>query len=304
MADDRGMTKQRRQPFAAKPIEATPIQGAPAAFDSVRDEIAAVPASALAPINLEIPPAARRGLVVAERLAPLMPEFALLYDLDLRAIGKLQTYALALLHAQALVDLTEREVTPLSALVAEATPLRANLLATAEMLAHFGLVSAERLAGIHRRRGFAALADDLLTLALLLRGAWDRVKDKVCVTRADVERAVSLSGCLHKALGTRESEVDPLIEPCDPRFVRAQAYTLFVRAYAECRRAVTYLRWHQGDVRRIVPSLRPRRTSRTSVVLDAVDGASNRLEPGGASEPANGPMPASSESATEVLAGA
>lgn len=265
------------------------MHGAPAAFDSVRDEIAAVPADALAAINVEIPRAARRGLVVAERLGPLMPELAKLHDLDLHAIEHLRTYALALIHAQTLVDLAEVEATPLSVLVKEAAPLRTNLMATVEMLAHFGLVSAERVATIRRGKGFVDLADALLALALVLRGAWDRVADKVCVSRADVDRAVTLSAAMNKALGVRESGTEPLVEPSGPRFVRAQAYTLFVRAYGECRRAVTYLRWHQGDVRQLVPPLRPRRTAHSRVAAPARGSTGGSPDAAGASEAGRDP---------------
>jgi hypothetical protein len=38
--------------------------------------------------------------------------------------------------------------------------------------------------------------------------------------------------------------------------LRARAFTVFARAWEECRRAVTYLRWHEGDADKLVPSLR------------------------------------------------
>lgn len=299
------MDKQRRQPTPALPLETHIVQSAPAAFDSVRAEIAAVPADALASVNLEIPRAARRALVVADRLAPLMPELAKLHDLDLRAIERLRIYALALLHAQALVDLAEEEATPLSVLVAEATPLRASLIATVEMLAHFGLISIERVEGIRRTKAYADLAAHLLTLALVLREVWDEVKNRVCVSRADVDRAVALSAALSKALGIREASPDPLAEPSDCRFVRAQAYTLFVRAYDECRRAVTYLRWHDGDVMQIVPSLRPRRARRARGESTEGTPKDDSLDSNRVSEVGRGPstMPFAS-TAADALAGA
>lgn len=290
-----GMNKKTRQATPApNHLETLIAQSAPAAFDLVRPEIAAVPANALAPINLDIPPAARRGLVVAERIGPLMPELAKLHRLDFRIVSNLHTYALALIHAHALVDHTEEEVPPLSVLVAEATPLRASMLATADMLAHFGLVTIERVDAIRRGKGYADLADDLLALALLLRALWGQVKDRIFVTRADVDRAVILSTALHKALGTRESDADPLAEPSDPRFVRAQAYTLFTRAYRECRRGVIYLRWHEGDALRIVPSLRTRRPSQPKLddEVELEDAADDLLDPGVGDEPENASMPA------------
>ena len=37
--------------------------------------------------------------------------------------------------------------------------------------------------------------------------------------------------------------------------LRVRAFTLFVHAYSNARRAVTYLRWHEGDADSIAPSL-------------------------------------------------
>ena len=78
-----------------------------------------------------------------------------------------------------------------------------------------------------------------------------------------------------------ESDTEPLVEPSGARFVRAQAYTLFVRTYDECRRAVTYLRWRQGDALQIVPPLRPRRTAHRSMgaSLDADDASKAERDP-------------------------
>jgi hypothetical protein len=264
VADNASMRRRTRRTVANHPLDTLIAQSAPAAFDSVRAEIAAVPAHALVPINLDVLPAARRGLVIAERIAPLLPELAKCPYLDLHAINGLHTYSLALIHAHALIDHAEAAALPISVLVTEAIRLRGNLMATAEMLSHFGFISPERVEAIRRGKGYANLADDLLALGLLLRSLWHRIKDRVLVAREDVDRAMVLSASLHKALGSRESNADPLVEPNDPRFVRAQAYTLFYRAYDECRRGVTCLRWHDGDARHIVPSLYSRRPPQSS----------------------------------------
>jgi len=42
-----------------------------------------------------------------------------------------------------------------------------------------------------------------------------------------------------------------------PRRARAQAYTVLVWAYDQCRRGVTFLRWCNGDVDQLVPPLHP-----------------------------------------------
>jgi hypothetical protein len=236
-------------------LETLIAQGAIRAFESIRTEIAAVPAEALHPINLDVPRAARQGLVVAERLVPLLPELSIMSHLDFAKVEKLPTYALALLCAHEQTELPDERAVPLAELLVEAVPLRADLLQTAEMLAHFGLVSSERVAFIRSGHGYADTAADLQALGVLLGGAWSTIKDKVAITREQVDRAIPLSAKLQRAIGVREAEEDPLMERTDPRHVRVQAFTLFVSAYDECRRGVSHLRWHEGDAAEIVPSL-------------------------------------------------
>lgn len=157
-------------------------------------------------------------------------------------------------------------------LLAEATPLRELMLRGAELLALAGYVSGERVAAIRSGQGHADTADDLQALVRLYRETWGRVHDKVPVTKDMITRALTLSTELNLALGGRDlDDEDPLAERSDPAHVRAQAFTLFVRAYDECRRGVAYLRWHHGDAMAIVPSLYPRRGRRAGEPEEAAN---------------------------------
>jgi hypothetical protein len=241
------------------------IDTASQAFALVRTEIEAVPADALIAINVDISRAARRGLVAAERVEPLLEDLTELRHFDVRMVRMLGTYALALLHTHELVTEGGGDLPPLPVLLAEATPLREGLLRTAELLAHYELVSSERVATIRHGHGHADTADDLQALGRLFNELWPRVHDKVVATRAQVDRALTLSAKLHKALALHEVETDPLTRHTSRRHLRAQAYALFFRAYEETRRGVTFLRWYEGDARGIVPSLYPRKPRRPSV---------------------------------------
>lgn len=238
------------------------------AFASVKDEILAVPTSALLPTNLDILRAAGRGSVAAERIAPLLPELEKLYGLDFKRIAWLGIYALALVHAHDLATEVGAEVLALPALLEEATPLREDLLRSAELVAYFGVVPVERVAAIRRGHGHFDTAGDLLALGRMFVEIWDRVHGKVFVTRAMVERATVLGGLLNKALAHRELENSPLAPNTDRRHLRAQAFTVFARAYDETRRGVSYLRWHEGDAHLLVPSLYPHRPRRSDPASD------------------------------------
>jgi hypothetical protein len=271
-----------------KPSASTPAPGhAAAAFASVKDEILSVPAHELLPINLDIPRAAGRGSLAAERIAPLLPALSLLPGLDFRRIERLGIYALALHHSHDLVTEVRTEAVALHALLAEATPLKEDMLRSAELLAHFGIVSSERVAAIRSGQGHADTADDLIALGRLFDEAWDRVEGKVLVTREQIDRAPVLGGQLHKALAAREVEPSPLVPPTDRRFVQAQAFTLFARIYDQARRGVSYLRWLEGDAHLLVPSLYPHRPRRTGTTAeDTSSDITSNVSPEDTTEPA------------------
>lgn len=272
---------------ARTPLRTITTPTAAAAFAMVLPEIQALPASEIIRTNLGMERAARRGLAVAQRLRPLLPELRGLPDLDDHAIEAMPDYALAVLHAHDLAtEAGGANRTQLAALLQEAVPLREILLCSAELLALTGYVPYERVAAIRSGQGHVDTVDDVQALGRLYLELWDRVHDKVPVTRAMVERALTLSAELHRLLGAQEIvEDDPLVEPSDPVHMRAKAFTLFLRAYEECRRGVTYLRWNHGDASAIVPSLYPRRSRRTTEVAETEGAASDGLD-----EAANGPV--------------
>ncbi len=271
-------------------LETIIVLGAPTAFETVREEIVAVPTTSLVRRNLNIPRAARRGLMVAQRIEPLRAELSTMSHLDYPKVEKLPAYALALLYAHEQVEAAEQAEVSLADLLVKAVPLRADLMKTGEMLAHFGIVSSERMAQIRAGQGHADTAADLLALGLLLGGIWSAIEDKVVVTREQVDLAIPLSAQLQRAIALREGDEDPLVEPSGVRHVRAQALELFLGAYEECRRGVSHLRWYQGDAAIIVPSLYSGRSGRTRSE-EGDDDAGNLLDPSSASRPEDEPAP-------------
>ncbi|WP_438043097.1 hypothetical protein [Sorangium sp. So ce128] len=95
-------------------------------------------------------------------------------------------------------------------------------------------------------------ANDLVALSALFSGSWPEIAGKTAATEAEVRRAGELGPELLAALGVREHGAPGPSEAADRR---ARAFTLFVDAYDQTRRAVTYLRWKEDDVEAIAPSL-------------------------------------------------
>ena len=287
-AEKKGMAKKTKPTTSAITLPTNIARTAPEAFEAVREEIEAVSASDFVHNNLDQARAARRGIAVADRIEPLLPALALLPDFDFRAVSNLRCYALAVLYTHDLAtEGGEAAAAELAVLLQEAMPLRELMLGGAELLALAGYVSKDRVAAIRSGQGHADTAGDLLALGRMYLELWKLVKDKVPVTRAMAERAIELSADMNAVIGVREIEdEDPLAEKeRDPSYLRAQAFTLFVRAYMECRRGVAYVRCHHGDAGAIVPTLYAKRR-RGEVVSDAEDEVveDEVLGPGGVEE--------------------
>ncbi|WP_437899521.1 hypothetical protein [Sorangium sp. So ce124] len=241
----------KKKPAPKKP--ATPPQAA-AAFDKVAPEIDALERDALLPINLDIPRAVSQVLGVLPGLLALRPLIAeRLPTHDIGLVDRLETYALAAWYAHLAWLSSGGAQNGLKQLVEEAVPLRANLLGDAEALARRGLVDAETVADIRTGNGHMDTANDLVALSALFSGSWPEIAGKTAATEEEVRRAGELGPELLAALGVREHGAAP--GPSEAADKRARAFTLFVDAYDQTRRAVTYLRWKEDDVDAIAPSL-------------------------------------------------
>jgi hypothetical protein len=244
--------KSKPMPSAAKP--GVPKEAAEA-FAKVEKEIEALEVDDLEPINVDIPRAvavavgavphvlALRGQVVEE-----LPRF------PIKKLEGLGNYALAAWYAHllALPETLEKE---LGALLEEAAPLREDMLVAAEALAHKGYLDPTSVKSIREGQGNIDKANDLVALAALFSREWGKVKNKTTVEWREVEQAAALGPKILVALGARDQPGVKAPNAGDPAQRRARAFTLFVRAYDECRRAVHYLRWHEDDADEIVPSL-------------------------------------------------
>lgn len=234
------------------------------AFARLETEIEALPPDQVQPVNLDVPRAVAVAIGAAPhihalraRLVDELPRFPIRYA------DEIATYAMAAWFAH-LLALPATAEGQLAALLEEATPLRADLLVAAEALAHKGYFDAKVVAAIREGRGNIDTADDLVALSALFAREWDDVSHKTTVEWAEVQRASELGPQILVALGERDQPGIKAPNPADPAQRRQRACTLFVRAYDECQRAVSYLRWHEDDVDSIAPSLwagRPRRSS-------------------------------------------
>jgi hypothetical protein len=239
-------------------------------YQRLSDEIRAVPDSALVGINIAVPPAVATVLGAVPRIRELRPSMASLPAVDIAEIDKLEDYALALAHAHTLYLAASEPPQPIEQLVTDGTSLRHLLLADATALAARGHVNEQRLKEVRGSTGYLDLAFDLTTLAALMREALSAGANRPVVYPAELDRAETIAEQLMAAVGSR-TQVPAVVAAAGD--VRQRAFTLMVHAYDEARRAVSFLRWRQGDADAVAPSLYAGRTGKRRTGAAAQDHA-------------------------------
>ena len=238
----------------------------------------------LAPINIDIPLSVSIALGVLEGLRDLRPSLVQqLPEHDIAQFDKLETYALAAWYAHLLHLPPASPSSPVKALLDEAVPLRAALLGDAEALVRRGLFDQALFDEIRAGQGHVDTANDLVALSAGFSEIWAQIEGRTAATEQEIDRAAELGPLLLAALGVREH--GPAPGPSDAADRRARAFTLFVRAYDQARRAVTYLRWNEGDADAYAPSLYRGRGGRGA----ASGGSTTAPAPEPAAAPASAP---------------
>lgn len=245
---------ERKKVTHPKGRERVKVSGeAQKALAAIAGELAALEADDVLRVNVDVARAVSIVLGSEPKLLAYESEINdVLPNHDVSKLSKLRTYALAALYAH-LDAQTVPQRTDLTVMIKEGTALKQTLIIAADALAHAGLVDGERLAEIKRGSGHLDLASDLVALSALFDVSWNQIEGKTFVQSADVERASTLGTTLLVAIGAKnhsENRASP--EVLDRKH---RAFTLLFRAYDEARRALSYLRWHEGDVELIAPSL-------------------------------------------------
>lgn len=290
----------------ARPAKAPPAQvpsispaAALAAYARVEPRLVALRPEDLVTVYVEVPRAVNAVLGALPHLRGMRDEIvANLPNHPIEQLDELEDYALAAWYADLLYTTPVTE-TDTKQLTEEATGLREALLVAAEALAHRNLLDAKRVAEIRKGRGHSDLASDLTTLAEVFRASWDRVRAKTAVEEAELNRAADLGVRLMIALAAKPGKGAAGGQPkiTDAADRRARAVSLVAKAYEECRRAVAYLRWHEGGDSELASSLLQKPRGRKPKSADAgasAEGAEKAEASEGADtggEPANDGQP-------------
>ena len=239
-----------------------------AALESVRPRLMALPTAKLRIINLDIATIILTIMGALPLLRALRPAIAAMLGEAMAVnIDELPIFAQAMAqaHSEYLIALAPTDVQKLSdEVVAE----RDVLVSDAGTLVKRKLLQAGELGELRGNVGFANQIFDVFQLVTLYRKHWPEVEGHTGVKLADLDRAEQLAQRFARVLSERETvaaEAGVLGE------LRQRAFTMLVDLYDQVRRAVMYLRWTEGDVESIAPSLWAGRGKRNGQNAPAAD---------------------------------
>jgi hypothetical protein len=257
--------------FHASPTEAAE------AYERARSDLAALAPEEVGRVRLTPTTVVSTVFGALPVLETLGDDIKGLPHIDHPLLGKLYDVTLALYYVSLLVMHASDDKAQVAELLVEGAPLRERLLISAETLVVYGLVDGKQVASIRSGTGHDDTANDLGALAQFYRALDPEVRAKTLVTKADIDRSAELSLLLLAALGRRRLGSDGAGTATRYLDDKARALRLVMRSYGELRRAVTFLRWHEGEADQFVPSLFAGKRRRSPSANEPTDGPADAL---------------------------
>jgi hypothetical protein len=259
------------------------LEDAELAYNRVKPEMDALSLEELSTMNVDVVSAASIALGVADRILAHRDRMAKLPEFEIGHVDKLIDYAKAAWYSY-VTNLPAPEPGDAAQLMNEVSELRAKLLMWAAPLVGAGKFEPAAIARIKEGAGNKDTPSDLVALVGLYRSKWDDVKAICGVTEQELTRGAEIGPAVFALVSRREFQTASSISDGSLRVRRA--WTLLDRAYAQSRRALSFLRFDDGDVDTLAPSLRRNLGTRPSTPSEP---APAPTPPVGA--PQNGPTP-------------
>lgn len=224
-----------------------------AAYERMRAAIAAVPSETLVPIRIDVDTAVATATSVLPAIRALRADIvAQLPRFDLSRFDQLEDRTLAMHYVNNSLREATSAAPDLPAMYARAVELRDTLVDAMRVLARYRILDAAVVENAGKAKGYRAVAGELQGLARVMREHAAEVAGKTPVTPPQLDRAEALAEEVFAGLDERAKRER---ESTSANLERQQAYTLFVSAYNDARRAILYLRDEAGDADTLAPSL-------------------------------------------------
>lgn len=282
------MTKSHHESESAQPISLA----LRADFDASQKQREAIEADARYSYDLSA------GYVLVSSVLPTLRTFEpqlekALPEFDTKLLQTVEVYGRAALYAQG-VDrsTTSNNGDAHAKLVEELESLYGRLYRNADFLSGEGLFSRAVLNNARTGTSVRDRAADLRTLAIEFAENESALSGRTLVTRDVIERAFAVAQAVLDSLAAREALTEAQLAA---QRDRQRAGVLFYRAYNEIRRAISWLRWNEGDADKLAPSLHSLNARRSS----RGDSSSDERDPDAPSKPEQ-PAPLPSDKRDEL----
>ena len=271
---------------------ASPVANEIVAFKHYQDtesELKAMPASQVKHINLDTKFVVATALGVLPKLQPYHDQIAALPGYNIQQFEAIERFAGTLVQADAYHSIATSPPDDLVEVQAEGAELREVMYVDAQVQVRRGLINGDSLGELNGPVGYKNLGADLQSLSTIYFTNWDKLAGTTSVKQEEIQRAQQISFYLFRAAGRKEQSPAVVAETAD---MRARAFTLLTDAYDNARRAIIYLRWHEGDADIICPSLFAGRSNGRGKAADA--SGNKPATPGANPTPNANPTPAAS----------
>jgi hypothetical protein len=271
-------------------------------YQRMAPRMAALDPAELQAVNLDITSSVATALGALPEVRAIRPQIVdQLPRLDLTDIDELEDIAMALSYANTQYLTACAPPDDFQQLTDEGLELRDTLRGEAEQLARRGRINPQSLKELSGASGYKNLAKDLQILCSVLRENWPQIDGKCGTTLAELEQTERVSGRILRSVGLREQAPVAVSGVAENR---QRAYTLFVRTYDDVRRAVSFLRWKEGDADLVAPSLWAGRGGRRKpdVIEPVASGSGAPATNASAGGAATGTAPAAGKAAGEAAA--
>jgi hypothetical protein len=240
------------------------------AFRELLPEMDALSDAELVAPTVDIMSAVAVVLGVLPRLQALRPQIEKeLATFDLARFDRLELYAKALHHANALYRIANTPKVSIAQRAEELTEIRDRLLTDAQSLANYKLIDPENLKQCKTAVGYKPLAADIAILLTVFKEHWPSIRNRTPVSIEVLNDANDRAEELLEAVALKDQTMVTVSEASERR---RRAFVIFERAYRDAQRAVTYLRAEHEDAELVAPSIfvkRPKRRADSEQEADA-----------------------------------
>lgn len=230
-----------------------------ASFVRLRPRYDAIAAAEVMAVNADVTTVVTTVSGAATRSVELTDELVKLPGYDAQSLSELQDCADGLSFAEGEYRATLRTMNELSDCAREVTQTRELFLVDLKSMASHAVIEEGYLKEYTGGPGFNNMIDDVRFMLRVYRNNWEAMSGRTCRTLEELDRAEVVVHRMEHLIGLKSLGTAALTQTAD---LRNRAFTYLVKRYDELCRAVSFVRWSQGDADQFAPSLYANRGGR------------------------------------------